>query len=240
MRIDYIGTGNPFSKRLGPCILIDRSFLMEIPNGAAKALMKAEVDYRDISVCLLSHMHADHVFDFPFLVLNKNKAGGKKMRIIGPEGTALHLKRICSTAYSTLDWNALFESAIEQIEEIDGREVLINFGDYSVNAVRMEHGEAPCYGYQILVRGKKLFCYSGDTVMCEGVRTIIKDTKICCLEMNGYQRMQGHMSGEDIEKLWQENRPVKFHLIHTSDDDDERKKMTVPVTYLEDGMSLEI
>lgn len=157
MRIDFIGTGNVFSNRLSPCILIDESVLIEVPNGAVKALLRYGVDFSKISTCMITHIHGDHIWDLPFLVLQKNICSGKKITFVGPKGVFEYIKHMCTVAYSTLNWDALFQNSIEQVIEVAGEMREIKLDHYNVWALRMQHGDALSYGYCLEDERKKRF-----------------------------------------------------------------------------------
>ena len=74
MKIKAIGTGAIWSKKNSACYLIDETILIDIPNGTCKELKRIGVEPIDIKYILLTHLHGDHYFDIPFLLLSKIKS----------------------------------------------------------------------------------------------------------------------------------------------------------------------
>ncbi len=237
MKIHYVGTGNVFSKRLSPCIVIDQKILIEIPNGATKALMNVGEEIQNISLCLISHMHADHVFDVPFLILNKYRTGGEKMIIVGPQGMSNRIDEICKTAYPTLDWKKICYQTIECVKEVSSNKENMELQGYIISAVKVRHSEELCYGYYIEDDKQKSFCYTGDTVYCDGVEKLIKNAQVCCVEMNEFTGSETHMGYEDIEKLCSGNR--KIYAVHTPDEVKKRIDMHIPINFPTDDTLIE-
>ena len=71
MKIDVIGSGAIFTKYNSASYLIDDKILFDIPNGTCKKLMSMKKDIHEIRNVIITHFHADHYFDFPFLYLNQ-------------------------------------------------------------------------------------------------------------------------------------------------------------------------
>ena len=71
MKIDVIGSGAIFTKYNSASYLIDDKILFDIPNGTCKKLMSMKKDVHKIRNVIITHFHADHYFDFPFLYLNQ-------------------------------------------------------------------------------------------------------------------------------------------------------------------------
>ena len=71
MTIRLLGTGSIWAKELGSCALIDDSLLLDCPNGLIKTLKRESFNIAKIDVCILTHFHADHYFDVPFLLLEQ-------------------------------------------------------------------------------------------------------------------------------------------------------------------------
>ena len=71
MKIDVIGSGAIFTKYNSASYLIDDKILLDVPNGTCKKLMSMKKDVHKIRNVIITHFHADHYFDFPFLYLNQ-------------------------------------------------------------------------------------------------------------------------------------------------------------------------
>ena len=158
MKIHLIGTGDVFSSRLSPSFVLDGCILIETPNGISKMLINQNEKIENLSLCLISHLHGDHFWDMPFLLLNKNKTKGKKVTVVGPVGIKKNIFKCCQMAFSSLDWEQIFYNTIENIYELSENEQ-INHEQYKVFAISVEHGNEKCFGFKIINKDKKVFSY---------------------------------------------------------------------------------
>ena len=69
MKLKLIGTGAITGKNRSACSLVDGKILVDCGNGILKTLTEQGIDIYNIEVILITHLHADHFFDLPFLAL---------------------------------------------------------------------------------------------------------------------------------------------------------------------------
>ena len=71
--VEFMGTGNAFSPngRMHALTLIDGSILIDCPPTILPQLKKSEVGAHSIRSLLFTHWHADHMFGFPFFILER-------------------------------------------------------------------------------------------------------------------------------------------------------------------------
>jgi ribonuclease Z len=95
MQIIMLGTGAalPDPERCHTSILVTltngRHFLIDCGHGATRQLMRVNVNPADIAHLLLTHLHHDHVCEFPFFVISSwilGRIGTLDVR--GPRGTS--------------------------------------------------------------------------------------------------------------------------------------------------------
>ena len=100
MRLKMIGTGSITSKRADSCILIDDCSLIDCGNGIYKQLLKANVNPFLITTVYVTHLHADHFFDLPFLILNRSFVQpDNELTIYGPVGITRALEQLFEIGY---------------------------------------------------------------------------------------------------------------------------------------------
>lgn len=216
MKIHIIGTGGVFSQRLSPSFVIDETILIEVPNGISKALINQNENISHISLCMVSHLHADHIWDIPFLILHKYRAKGSKMTIVGPSGIKSFLWHCCKMAYPTLDWENIIQESITQIRELDSNTGFAFF-QYHISAIGVEHGREPCFGYSISDKSGKVFAYSGDSVLCQGVSQLAQNADAFFVDANDIYKSHTHMGIDDIKSLKTAFSNTLFYLVHTPD-----------------------
>ncbi len=74
MRVILLGTGAaaPDPERGGSAILIslgEHHYLFDCGPGATRQLVKAQVSPAEVGTVFLSHLHFDHIADFPYFLL---------------------------------------------------------------------------------------------------------------------------------------------------------------------------
>ncbi len=72
-RVQFLGTGNAHSPpgRLHALVLIDGKILVDAPPTVLPQLRQAGVSPGEIEHLLFTHWHADHMFGFPFILLDR-------------------------------------------------------------------------------------------------------------------------------------------------------------------------
>lgn len=71
MKIQLIGTGTIPDIANSASVLINDHILFDMPNGNLKAMIRQNIDIMRIDTLIISHTHADHCFDVPFLLWYK-------------------------------------------------------------------------------------------------------------------------------------------------------------------------
>ena len=195
MRIVMLGTGAalPDPERCHTSILLTldngRHFLIDCGHGATRQLMRVDVNPADVSPLLLTHLHHDHVCEFPFFVISGwilGRVGALDVR--GPAGTrhlASHLFEggafdadiRARSAYPLRQAN--MEAIRPRVTEYDAG-VVFSDHDIRITADHVDHIPAeisPCYGFRIEAEGK-VVTFSGDTAPCEGIARLSRDADL--------------------------------------------------------------
>ena len=94
MKITMLGTGAalPDPDRAQSAILLTlnngRHFLFDCGEGATRQMVRANVDPASVGFVFLTHLHHDHICDYPYFVISGwmlNKTGAPL--VLGPKGT---------------------------------------------------------------------------------------------------------------------------------------------------------
>jgi ribonuclease Z len=91
--IAFLGTGSPLPSvdRCGAGQVVvagESQILVDCGWGAARRLLGAGVTVSSIDTVLFTHMHTDHITDFPDFLFLRWTAGAKQpLKVYGPEGT---------------------------------------------------------------------------------------------------------------------------------------------------------
>ena len=105
VEVDLLGSGNAFlpSGRLHSFLLIDKHMIVDCPPTALASLRKAGISPADIDTILITHVHGDHVFGFPFFLLERkyisDRDGSKPLTVAGASIVRERLTELCKLAY---------------------------------------------------------------------------------------------------------------------------------------------
>ena len=111
-RIDFLGTGNAFcpSGRMHALAIIDKKILIDAPPTLIPQLRGDGISPSQIDHVLFTHWHGDHVFGFPFLLLDRkfisDPSGERVLEIHLRPGGKEYLSNICEMGFpgSLGDW----------------------------------------------------------------------------------------------------------------------------------------
>lgn len=201
MNIRLVGTGSIWAEDLSACALIDNTVLIDCPNGLVKALKKDKINIREINMCVITHFHADHYFDIPFLLLELGMKDVRKQNfiIIGPKGLKKRIDMLFSLAYPELWEKVRNDSKLQMIEITDEKKPVV-CNDYTITPYKVIHEFYEAYGYTISTAGK-IVGFTGDTLLCSNVEEIVQKSKITFADMSFETNSKAHMGVKNIVEL---------------------------------------
>lgn len=210
MKIDVIGSGAIFTKYNSASYLIDDKILFDIPNGTCKKLMSMKKDIHEIRNVIITHFHADHYFDFPFLYLNQMSDEGK---------TTVYCDK--GESYKLYD---LVKLGFPHRADIMNEHISYNFenefkiGKYKVEKVRVKHQEMiNCYGY-IFDDGNKKIGFTGDSNLCDGSIYLASNCDYLISDCSYIEGKKSHLGIDNLQELLSKNSNLKIFTSHMNDD----------------------
>lgn len=181
----FLGTGSPLLNpdRCGAGHVVvagDRHVLVDCGWGAARRLIPSGVVPTDIDVAVFTHMHSDHITDFPdFLFLRWTGGATTPLRVYGPAGTRdmvdgflLALKHDIGFRLAHHAGKLHPDGMKIEVTEIPATASPQEFE--TVDGLRMEEFEVdhfpvvPALGYRFRFDGRTVVM-SGDTSYCESL-----------------------------------------------------------------------
>lgn len=196
------------------CCLIDGKILLDAPPTVLPRLRERGGSPADIETIFISHLHADHIFGIPFILLDHfyltERTG--PLNIIGPSGIETRVRDLMEIAYPGM-WE-------QRVDRLEVRFLEVEPGnDYSVNDLKfkvyeMNHGHILDVGYQLEYAEGRI-AYSGDTAPNENLTEMARTSNILIVEMSSVEdKIPGHMTINEIFSLREVMDPTA-HMIVT-------------------------
>ena len=169
MEVKLVGTGGIFSPLNSACAIINKHILIDIPNGSLKAMRRNGICITGIDTIFITHLHGDHYFDIPFLLLEKYKDDKNELTIVGPENAKNNIENITALAFPYAAKKIFKNIKINYIVATEGLVV----DNITFSSLPMRHG-MEAYGY-ILKEDKFKLGFTGDTAICDSVNKMLNE-----------------------------------------------------------------
>ncbi|MAV03918.1 MAG: hypothetical protein CMA19_06595 [Euryarchaeota archaeon] len=244
--VELLGSGNAFlpSGRLHSFLAIDKHIVVDCPPTALASLRKAGISPADIDTILITHVHGDHVFGFPFFLLERkyisDREGLKELTVAGSSGVKERLTHLCNLAYP-----GSLEEILETINWVD----VPNVEGWNMERFEVLHDpEVDPHGWMMTNDEGWSMIHSGDSGPFEDLWDRIGRCSFAVVEMGvpEWVKTEHHHKPSDITKLANKYPNTKMVITHTFIDSDyqiitkEVPDFPPNVIHGEDGMEFEI
>tara|TARA_B100001173_G_scaffold98749_1_gene85343 strand:+ start:1557 stop:2321 length:765 start_codon:yes stop_codon:yes gene_type:complete len=244
--VELLGSGNAFlpSGRLHSFLAIDKHIVVDCPPTALASLRKAGISPADIDTILITHVHGDHVFGFPFFLLERkyisDREGLKELTVAGSSGVKERLTHLCNLAYP-----GSLEEVLETINWVD----VPNVEGWTMERFEVLHDpEVDPHGWMMTNDEGWSMIHSGDSGPFEDLWDRIGRCSFAVVEMGvpEWVNTEHHHKPSDITKLANKYPNTKMVITHTFIDSDyqiitkEVPDFPPNVIHGEDGMEFEI
>lgn len=244
--VELLGSGNAFlpSGRLHSFLAIDKHIVVDCPPTALASLRKAGISPADIDTILITHVHGDHVFGFPFFLLERkyisDREGLKELTVAGSSGVKERLIQLCNLAYP-----GSLEGILETINWVD----VPNVEGWTMERFEVLHDpEVDPHGWMMTNDEGWSMIHSGDSGPFEDLWDRIGKCSFAVVEMGvpEWVNTEHHHKPSDITKLANKYPNTKMVITHTFIDSDyqiitkEVPDFPPNVIHGEDGMEFEI
>ena len=197
-----------------PGYLIDGTILLDCPPGTTKKLYRLGMDPCSITDVLVTHFHADHYFDLPFLILARYRKTDAPLRIHCPEEGRCILPQLLTLAYPDIP--------LETVPVVLDHGDRFQAADYAVERVTVVHGaKEQCYGYILEQNGLRVG-FSGDTGSCPALEAMAGSCQHCIVECTLSAANAKHMGVDALLALREACPDCRLYTTHLTDGARER------------------
>ncbi|MBN2013780.1 MAG: MBL fold metallo-hydrolase [Candidatus Altiarchaeota archaeon] len=216
MEILFLGVGEAFSEKANTSILVDGVILLDCGLSTVQQLFKAEIDFNEIKMIYISHLHADHCFGLPsFLVTCREESRKNRLQMIGPPGVEKYLTDLLHMAYRKKMDDLGFVVEIREAVDVD-------YEGYRIKFASMQH-PVECKAVSIEKDGKKV-TYTGDGSPTAEAKKLAEDSDLLIAE--GYvEGIRGHSSMVEAAKFAGESNAKNLAVVHVSRKENPKKKL---------------
>lgn len=228
MNVKFIGTGSSInSKRIGASILIEDSILIDAPPAANSILWKDDINFEKISHIFISHLHGDHYFGLPFVLMEYGlKKKVSELKIYGPHSLEDNVRKVISLGFPNEDFNIIKENSKSQFYKLNNA-INIEPLKITVNPFKVQHLDMEAYGFIVDNAFVKILI-TADTELFEELEKNIIDCDYIIIDGTTLKSgLRGHISFEEIEML-AERFPFKnFYITHRGEYSYKNKKNNI-------------
>lgn len=218
MKVKILGTGSTYSESNCTSIIINNNLLIDISPGLTKQLIKEKYDLRNINTILITHLHHDHILDFPTLISNIKVLKIKhKITIYGPKNTKDKLLSLLTLLEETENYE--FANNYLNFIEINNNQE-INLKQYSIKVKKVSHNKIESYGFII----NSILGITGDSTYCQSIEEIYKNSKIFISDCSVVKSDINHMGIDSIISLQKINDTKQIIPVHYRDETKEKLK----------------
>jgi len=223
--------------------------LFDCGPGTMRRLLEVDTQIFDISFIFFSHLHPDHTGELvSFLFATKYpeiERRQKPLTIVAGSGFSEFYTRL-KNVYG--EWIELKPELINIVEMDNKGKDSIDFGDFTVKSIPVEHSDESI-AYRITGSGGKSVVYSGDTDFSDNLVTLAKNTDllICESALPDELKVAGHLTPSLAGRIARQANVKKLVLTHFYPECDQvdiekqcRKTWSGPLILAEDLIKIEL
>lgn len=209
MELYVFGSGAVSARSGYPGYLIDGTVLLDCPPGSVKKLLRMGTGPLGITDVLLTHFHADHYFDLPFLVLARYKKTELPLRVHCPEEGRRVIPQLLSLAYPDIP--------LETVPLVLDHGDRFSAAGYSVERLPVSHGaKEQCFGYVLEKDGVRIG-FSGDTTVCPSLEAMAGSCRHLICECTLSAANAKHMGVDALLALQEAHPDCSLYATHMTD-----------------------
>lgn len=208
MNIKFIGTGSMISNDNQAAYLVNDNIMVDFPQGTMKILKRNNLN-EQIKYIFITHTHADHFFDLPFIILDFYQRK-QKLNIVICKKDRMKVLKLLKLGFPGLFYKILLDKTINFIDNKGP----IKTNNLTIKSYKTIHGvKKNCFGYNFKYNDKKIV-FTGDTTICDNLLENIKDADYLICDVTNKIGNNFHLGVDDIKTFLKEYKNLKIIPSH--------------------------
>jgi len=216
--IVMLGTGNAFlpNGRHHSFAIFDKRHIVDAPPTALISLRQKGLKVSDIETIFITHLHGDHIFGLPFLLLERTYISDrelvKPLTIVAAPGAKQRIEQLCDIAYP-----GSMEKILRKVRWNENSKGKTDDG-WSWERFAVNHDDSvDPFGYSFSSADGAKFVHSGDSGPCKLLYDAISNADLIIIEMAvpEWVPSEHHHKPSDIDNLSKTHSDKKFIITHT-------------------------
>jgi ribonuclease BN (tRNA processing enzyme) len=228
VEVRFLGSGNAFCPdgRMHSLVLLDKKILIDTPPTILPQLGQAGLSPADINTILFTHWHGDHIFGFPFFILERkyisDREGHNTLEVHLHEGGDKRLKELSEIAFPGSLTDVL-QNRVRFHHSKKGQ--VTGASDWVFQRFKVNHEPATePHGYQLDHSSGLTIIHCGDSGPCEEIEQRVGDADIVIIEVGVPDGVPTdfHFKPSSLTELANNNPSTIFlatHLYTTKDEE---------------------
>jgi ribonuclease BN (tRNA processing enzyme) len=243
------GTGVPSLRRGSPAYAVraaGRLMLLDLGSGACRALLRHDLNFSQVDVIALTHLHPDHTGDLvPFLFASHYALGYTRREpfwLLAARGFADFHDRL-KGAFG--QWVEAPEGLLQLNELNPAAPDQFTWEGLTIRSAPANHIPGALH-YRVEAEGRALV-YSGDTDVSAALVELARGADLLLLECSNPFKVPGHLTPEEAGRMAAKARVPRLMLIHMYPPCDEvdvvalaAREFAGEIIRAEDGLRLEV